>query len=400
MDWRNFPDSRRAELDRQISALDVTEAVAYHETWLELLPCIEKNSIHGDHPTPVAAPAAWAKDTLLRLMMTRGRNLFRTVQDLDVRSLVQRAHHLLEIYSGATIDPLVVRLVAPPKQTLSPSAMVDLRAAVEVEQRFISFLRALAHGEDRQPETVETLTGCIVLALILDCGVLGRRELSAALQVLWKERPVRAAGGSYYLWISLNEAAPEGTEERRRLFLTPLTAALAMAFAPPTGSAPPKVGLALRSICKHIGIPSDSRPRVTSLMRGAAARLRLAQNIPQFVVDYAEGRISSHAVSESAFRRLVGLSPWSSAYSDEPAKTQSSGGGRQKDSEEGRSSARGGGLCTAMARLLDAGGSSEELRDRIDKLRHSHPPKTPVEQLLCEWIVDLLIAPSAKGTPL
>lgn len=395
--WPDFPASKLADLETRTASMDAGEQRAYCETWIQLASCIRKTDSLRAGKASTASPMPWAEEVLWRLL-TQDRKLREAVSDASVRSLIQRAHHLLEIYTGRTIDPVVVRLFPPPRQTVDPSVVENLRAAVEIEGRFFQLLHDIGAGTCEPIKSQEELAGCLLLALVLDCGVLGRAELNEALRILWSERPVRGVGAAFYLLINLHGSVTNIGQERRRLFITPVTAALSLAISPASGAVAPKISVALKAICKKLGFPRASAPRMRDLMRGAAARLRFADNIPQFVVDYAEGRLSSHSISEAAYRRIVNLAPWSDELLDDEPPSQAE---RALSPEpDGITSTAGSskvGYCSAIARILDQPEEPTLLGQKIEKMQTEVSPSTPVEGLLSNWIISLLREPSSKG---
>jgi hypothetical protein len=109
--------------------------------------------------------------------------------------VIERAHRLLELYVGAPVPKLVVRLFDPPTQRIGRHPQQDVPVAIQVEARFRSFLAEQVNSRATGAKSLAVQVGALMLALILDCGVLNRRELKAAIEMLYAGGCIRCARG-------------------------------------------------------------------------------------------------------------------------------------------------------------------------------------------------------------
>lgn len=233
--------------------------------------------------------------------------------------------------------------------------------------------------------------------MIFECGVLSAEELRAALSAAFSARPVRRTRHSYYLWLTLGKAENEIATETRRLFLTPAAAALILSIEPEQGT-PPSVKAAFRAICRRIGLDGKA-PSLTALMSGVAVQMRFAGDIPQFVVDYAQRLLHSHAPTEMTWRRLLGLAPWKVDITPSTLKDA------VEENEEDEAPAAipsvrsDGGLYSEIGRTLATAQNPSELIAGLSKLDALKSHSTHVEQLLFDWVTLLSREISGTGKP-
>lgn len=392
--WEGFPASAMAVLEKSISAMPGEGVLRMRQTWdrLRLLVVpIERAGAAAESLTAVGA-----KEVLLKYLskLTSGAKtpLHTVQQELEV------ARALLQCITGTDIPGIVVRQFPQPQQTLRKVVAPDFEAAARVSEHLERFLGKVQKNAKKSSLDESGNAGLFGLLLILDNGVLNRYELAAAIEAIQQPRCIRACRGSYYLWLPTISGRKSRHFGARRLFLTPRTAAVAMAFDPASGQEAPRPEDAILQFCVQTGMLRKDVPSLTSLMHGVATRLRLTPKVPQFVVDYAQARFVSHAVPEGPWRRLVGLAPWVDEKKAEatPSLPDVS---EQGDPEEAGFEKEDRGYLTDARSILSSSEFSEQASVRLLALKAARSPVSEIDGLLMDWTIFLLSEKLPAGRP-
>jgi integrase len=382
--FEGFPTERRADLDAFLLTLPESERAALENLWPRLAALIERVQSRLPDPSSSRVFADWTRDVLMQLL-TSDRNWFRRIREAGVQEAVERAHQLLELYAGRPVPKLVVRLFDAPKQRMGLHPEQDVPIANLVEARFRSFLAECGAVRPTESESIEVQVGASMLALILDCGVLSRRELKAAIAMLYSGEQIRGARGSYYLSLTLGQGDGTTAAETRRMFLTPLAVSAAIVIKP-LSEPPPNLRTAFRAILGRMGITGNGAPSLKKLLSGVAVLMRFSGPIPQFVVDFCEGRVSTHAMSESTWRRALNLAPWKQ---EDPPQPGTAAERVADDTGETRRSCRqDGSLLSRVMFGLSSATSTAEAAELLQSLKVG-ADDMGAERLMLAWAVAL-----------
>jgi len=383
-----------AALEKLTLALPVDEALVMQQTWERLRPLVIPVGTAGATEAPLSAVGA--KEILLKYLskLTAGpkKPLAEVQQQLEV------ARALLQCITGSSIPGLVVRHFPQPQQTLRNEVAPDFEAAARVSDHLERFLARVHRNAKKAALDDSGTAGLFGLLLVFDNGVLNRYELAAAIEAIHQPRCIRACRNSYYLWLPSISGRKSRHFGARRLFLTPRTAAVAMAFEPGSGQEALRPDEAILQFCVQTGMLRKDVPSLNSLMYGVATRLRLTPKVPQFVVDYAQARFVSHAVPEATWRRLVGLAPW-----DDEQRTETNPlvpeAREQGDPEEVGVEKEDRGYLTDARSILRSSELSEQASTRLLALKASRGPVSEIDGLLLEWTIFLLSERLPTGRP-
>lgn len=392
--WEHFPDSAAPELGRLISSVPPDELQQWELTWSRLhLLCVAPS---GDYVWDSASlTVEGAREILLKHLSRSTKGSSTPVSTLQGE--IERAKAILETIVGRPIPGIVICQFPKPRQTIGEMVGTDMEAASRIDALLEIFLDKARGGKERAPLDPVEVMGLIALLLVMDNGVLNRYELASALEALTESKSVRVCHNSYYVWLPAIRGPKHDGVGARRLYLTPRTAAAAMALKA-NGSEFPRPDEAIKRFCAKMGMRSAEIPSLASLMRGVATRLRLTPRVPQFVVDYAEGRVVSYAVPESVWRRLTGLAPWvEQAPLDRPSREPESQEGDGATGTDLRREDRG--YLTSSRSILRAVKESAAAIEQLRALCESRPPVSEIDQLLLEWTIHLLGEKLTTGVP-
>ncbi len=381
-------------LEKVTAAMPADEVLSWQQTWARVRPLFITAA--GQYEwAPGALTAAGARDLLLRHLSqsARGSNALPN----GLQGEMERARALLQVITGNAIPGIVIRQFTPPQQTLRRIVAPDFDVAKRVSARLDEFLAGRLSGEKDLPPDHVCLAGLFALLLVVECGVLNRFELKAALEAIYQPQSVRACRKTYYLWLPDIRGRKSRSIGSRRLFLTRRAVVIALALNP-DGVQVPDLNDAIRRACAQIGVPRSEVPSVGALMQGVATRLRLTSKVPQFVVDYAQARTVSHAVPEATWRRLVGLEPWGkSDLPDGSRPGPDAGDVTETNGPEIQREERG--YLTSARSILRATDDSRKAAERLIALRESREAVSPLDALLLDWTIFLLGEKLSTGKP-
>lgn len=146
--------------------------------------------------------------------------------------------------------------------------------------------------------------GLLILSLIFRDGVLNSAELLMCLNEMAHGRVLRHEGLCYVF----GPVARSGVH-LRRAHLSGLTAALSTQV-PEKKYAQADLDKALKAIYAQLTF-KESCPefKVKTLISAGQHYFRVAESMPQFVVDYASNNLASESLEETCFARLLGVTP-------------------------------------------------------------------------------------------
>ncbi len=305
--WTDMPYDGWCRLMTAISHFDEPDSAALSESWDRLRQALE---FRRQGVPDLQSPSRTEEDNreLLYQYLCRFEKQHPGLPESDLNLELSRVVLLMKAIDCGPIKALTLRRYPELRQSFPEPSAEEIDLARNLHQQ-IRTLCASIHRKKAPPWASPTeRAGAFCLTLILECGVLNLEELRGALQVAWDE-PIRATRETYYLWLKLGEVHGV-VQEHRRPQLTSLATALAMGLGGNKSDEMPTIKEAMTAIGRRLGYRQKQRLHVTQVMRGAAVILRLRDHVQQFVVDYAERRFMSHALTETAWRRLLNLAPW------------------------------------------------------------------------------------------
>ncbi|MEK6789852.1 MAG: hypothetical protein AABY68_12970 [Pseudomonadota bacterium] len=159
-----------------------------------------------------------------------------------------------------------------------------------------------------KPFSQDEIFGSVVFCLMTRDGVLSLPELRQALIELQSGRLARL-GKLFYVCGPIGN----GGQQFRRLFLSPLTLAFVFRWLSEGKSdefSVTTINVGIAALASRLSIHADITWRKFKGLQNAATRyLRLQDHMPQHVVDFMTGEISSTSLSESCWTRLFDFEP-------------------------------------------------------------------------------------------
>lgn len=180
-------------------------------------------------------------------------------------------------------------------------------------------LSAISKGEAEPLSNSET-AGALIASLALRDGALTSAEIRRALIEIHERRLVKAGP----FWYVAGPIASDGTHYRR-LHLSKLSVCLSFNVAIP--SIKPEdlskfISTSLASLGQRLGVTAVDTLKLKSLLTAGQHYLRFQAEIPQHVIDYAQGITQSDSLAESCWARLLSLAPTPETLSHEIALKQ------------------------------------------------------------------------------
>lgn len=250
---------------------------------------------------------------------------------------------------------------------------MDLLEAMDNELSLIAKRKAKVLTWDEQ-------VGTLILSLCLRDGALSSAEVRRALTEIEEGRLIRSGS----LWYVAGPVASDGTHYRR-LYLSPLSTALALGLTPNSKSKPSTaITEALKAIGARLGVTDHkSRLSLKTVITAAAHYLRTRGAIPQHLVDYMQLTLRSDSLTESCWTRLLGKKPHPLSLGHEQALLAAR---RKADRVQPRDYKR----PDAIKRILDAGksetpqGKHKAVLSCIEMLRAEGI--APAHAILVDWV--------------
>ena len=211
---------------------------------------------------------------------------------------------------------IFVNQLPPQPEALNPPGTVDLeyRLAVQLLEAAQKLLDA---SPQMRPLSTHERCGLLIISLALRDGALSTAEITMALREISAGRIIRHRTLCYVV----GPIAKNGIH-LRRLHLSALSVALGMK-TPPMDLTPALLNRCLEAARKRLKTPAGKDGlKLKTLLSAAQHYLRLADYMPQFVVDYAQQYIQSDSVEEVCFARLLGVTPHPAAIAHEQALRQ------------------------------------------------------------------------------
>lgn len=153
-----FPAERRVDLEAFNATLATSERPDVEATWQRLHPLIDRVKTQRAEVSKTVGRGPWQHEVLMQFV-TREKRWDNKLKEPDVQREIERAHRLLEVYCGATVPRLVIRLFKPPRQVIRENLAADVDAAVHVEERFRAFLKRKVDSRDGRGEPGEVIAG-------------------------------------------------------------------------------------------------------------------------------------------------------------------------------------------------------------------------------------------------
>ena len=180
-------------------------------------------------------------------------------------------------------------------------------------------LSAISKGEAKPLSNSET-AGALIASLALRDGALTSAEIRRALIEIHERRLINAGP----FWYVAGPIASDGTHYRR-LHLSKLSVCFSFNVAIP--STKPEnlnkfISTSLASLGQRLQITAVDTLKLKSLLTAGQHYLRFQAEIPQHVIDYAQGITQSDSLAESCWARLLSLSPTPETLSHEIALKQ------------------------------------------------------------------------------
>jgi len=227
----------------------------------------------------------------------------------------------------------------------------------------------------------------LVISLALGDGALSAAEINAAVREISGGRLYRLDSLLYVRYALL----PDGGH-MRRLFLSPVTAGLALSYdVSGTGEHTGReISRALKKVPRD-WLPTGSRPlSLKALCEAGSVHFRLQPEVPHHLVDYMTGKIMSNSVCEDRFVQLFGRKPLPTQTS-----TDLTVAARVSDTKAEATDAERvehPGLINALKKALDPTRTPEPLTAALDLIRDSRAAGIPAMlSLLLDWVEWMLI---------
>lgn len=221
--------------------------------------------------------------------------------------------------------------------------------------------------------------GALVLSLCIRDGALSTPEIKRALIEIEEGRLIRFRN----LWYVAGPVSADGTHFRR-LYLSPLTVALALA-RPNRKKAKPSEMLSesVKAIGARLGIQARKGLSLKSVIIASAHHLRSQDAVPQHLIDYMQLKLRSDSLAESCWARLLGMKPNPDSLLHEQALLAS----RRRSEYAKPSEYR---RPDSIKRLMDAGaGEAPSMKAKavlacIDQMRAEGI--APAHAILVDWV--------------
>lgn len=279
-------------------------------------------------------------------------------------------------------------------EPLNPPGTVDLEYRLAI-QLLEATQRLLDSGAlQTRPLKPHEQTGLLIISLALRDGALSTAEVIMALREISAGHIIRHRTLCYVVGpISKNGI------HLRRLHLSAITVALGLR-TPETEFTPAHINHCLEAARKRLKTPAGKDGlRLKTLLSAGQHYLRLADNMPQFVIDYAQQYIQSDSVEESCFARLLGVTPHPAAIAHEQVLRQQITRGKAPVAPYQRTNA---------IRQISSACTTEKHKETARKhaldVAHAslrRPALTDTERLIIEWAIWMLdvrkLAPSTTS---
>lgn len=229
----------------------------------------------------------------------------------DIQSI---GRFYLSVLGFTNANLIFINQLPSQSEPLNPPGTVDLEYRLAFE--LLEALQILLESGtlENQPLKIEEQTGLLILSLALRDGSLSTAEILMALREISGGRVIRHRSLTYVVGpISKNGV------HLRRLHLSALTVGLGLLVSDkePTTA---RLNHCLEAARKRLGVNAGKDGlKLKTLLSAAQHYLRLADNMPQFLVDYAQQYIQSDSAEETCFARLMGVSPNPAAIAHEQA---------------------------------------------------------------------------------
>lgn len=394
LNWRGMPAQAREALEDALERIDEQLQEPIHRAWERLLPVIRQD---GQSVQDFAAGKP--DETALRDLQYR----YLLATEAEAPGLTNPELHDEMRYAGLLLSALGIRDIpelilerhAPPHQSFPESFAAELELIQNLRGDLNRLLNSIHEGHAKPLQRHDERVGALALGLILDSGVLSRDELRGAIATAQSE-PIRAIRNTYYFYFRMAEA--QGVvQEYRRLILTPISVALIHGLGTDQGQEPlTDIKQAILAIGRRLGFRGKKRLGVMAILRGAAARMRLQETIPQFVADYAERNLPSHSTREAVWRRLMEVEPWPDGWLPEKATTRTNlaHADQAAAAPKPKPTLTGGerGTVNQVRRILESALDSADnlnavlaLREEVKQMPDTRPALIP----LMDWLVAL-----------
>lgn len=392
--WRGMPAQAREALEKALERINEQLHDPIHRAWERLLPVIRQDGQSLQDFAAGTPDEAALRDVQYRYLLATETET-PGLATPELHDEMRYAALLLSALGISNVPELILERHAPPHQSFPESFAEELALVLHLRDALGQLLKSIHEGHAKPLFRHDERVGALALGLILDSGVLSLDELRAAITTAQSE-PIRVIRNTYYFYFRMAEA--QGVvQEYRRPILTPLSVALIHGLgAHADNETLTDIKRAIRAIGRRLGFRGKQPLGVMAILRGAAARMRLQETVPQFVVDYAERRLPSHSTREPVWRRLMEVAPWPDGWLPEDATTrtklahadQTAGAPKPKLALTG--SERG--TVNQVRRILESALDSADNLDAVMALREEvrqTPDARPALIPLMDWLVAL-----------
>ena len=289
---------------------------------------------------------------------------------------------------------IFVNQLPPQIEALNPPGTVDLEYRLAT-QLLAATQQLLDSGTlPARPLKPREQTGLLIISLALRDGALSTAEITMALREISAGRIIRHSTFCYVV----GPIAKNGMH-LRRLHLSALSVVLGLTI-PSADCTPAYLNQCLEAARKRLKTPAGKDGlKLKTLLSAAQHYLRLADCMPQFVIDYAQQYIQSDSVEETCFTRLLGVTPNPAAIAHEQTLRQQAPRARPAPVQYQHTSA-----VRDIASACTTEKHKENARKNALDIAYAslrRPALTDTERLVIEWVIWMLdvrkLAPSTAS---